>query len=153
MVMTRCSCRFVLVSGCKRCRCRSRRLLQRCSTLSWWIENRSLMRIELAPIHQAGSEYEEEGGYGWEYVSDQQGNGSGQQEAHAEPAVLVQPLSGEEAGSGEGAMLGSPVPLCEAGSVGPCARDAKGKSGEKCGSMYGKPCHHSGGGGGGGVVE
>jgi hypothetical protein len=54
-----------------------------------------------------------------------------------------------ERGNGESPTLpGSPVPLCEAGSDGPCARDTKGKHGEKCGSMYGKPCHHSGGGGG-----
>jgi hypothetical protein len=77
------------------------------------------------------------------------------EEAHIEPALLVQPLNGEagqeEAGSGKGATtFGSPVPLCVAGLEGPCARDAKGKQGEKCGSMYGKPCHHSGGGHSGG---
>jgi RHS repeat-associated protein len=67
---------------------------------------------------------EEEGGY--EYISDH----GGKEEHHVEPAILVQSLSGEESGSGEGATtFGSPVPLCEAGSEGPCARPARGSEG------------------------
>jgi hypothetical protein len=60
---------------------------------------------------------QEEGGYGYEYISDHHGSGNGKEEHHIEPAVLVQSLSGEEASNGEGATtFGSPVPLCEAGS-------------------------------------
>jgi hypothetical protein len=74
---------------------------------------------------------EEEGGYGYEYASDHQGA----KESHVEAAVLVQPLSegafgGESEGSSEGARsfvsFGSTVPLCKAGSEGPCARETGG---------------------------
>ena len=64
---------------------------------------------------------------------------------HVELELLVQPLSDTE-GKNEG---NSTVPLCTPTSEGPCGRDTKGRSGERCGSMYGKPCNHSGGGGNG----
>lgn len=59
-------------------------------------------------------EEEEEGGY--EYAAYHQGTGSGNAEAHVEPAILVQPLNNE------GTSLFSPVvPLCKAEHEGPCA--------------------------------
>jgi hypothetical protein len=54
---------------------------------------------------------------------------NGKEEAHVEPAILVQPLSGEEA-SGSESGLGV-VPLCEAASDGPCARDSGGFHGDQ----------------------
>jgi hypothetical protein len=66
---------------------------------------------------------QEEGDY--EYISEQQGGTQGK-EAHIEPAVLYEPLNEEEASDGEGAtMLGSQVPLCQAGSEGRCAREVQ----------------------------
>jgi hypothetical protein len=80
-----------------------------------------------------------------EYASDHHG-GSGESEAHLEPAVLYQPLG--EAREGEAGGSGSAVPLCVEGSEAPCGRYTGGRGpGEKCGSMYEhKPCHHGGGG-------
>jgi hypothetical protein len=47
-----------------------------------------------------------------------------------EPAILVHPLNGEEAGNGEGATtLGSQVPLCQADGQEPCAHLARGGEG------------------------
>jgi|SRR5580692_1099423 hypothetical protein len=78
---------------------------------------------------------EEEGSE--EYASDHQGTKPASEEHHVEPAVLVQPLGGE--GADEGVTLsGSAVPLCKAGSEGPCARDAKGGPGAACHSAEGK---------------
>jgi RHS repeat-associated protein len=66
--------------------------------------------------------YEEEGEY--EYARYRHGQGDGNEEAHAEAAVLYQPLSGE-AGASEGTnFFGSTIPLCQARSQGPCAHDA-----------------------------
>jgi RHS repeat-associated protein len=93
-------------------------------------------------------EYEEEGESGYEYISSH-GSKAGSEEHHVEPAILVQPIGNEAGESEAGNTPGSVVPLCVVGSEGPCSLDAKGKQGEGCGSMYGKPCHHSGGGGGG----
>lgn len=86
----------------------------------------------------------------YEYASYKHGAETGEPEAHLETGVLYQSL-GEAAGESEaGSTLGFVVPLCVAGSEVPCGRDAKGKQGEKCGSMYvNKPCHHGGGGHGG----
>jgi hypothetical protein len=79
---------------------------------------------------------QEEGEYEW--ASDQHSGAGGEEEARLEPAVLIQPLGGEEAG-GEGAtLLGYTVPLCKAGSEGPCARDAKGGPGGFAGARPGK---------------
>jgi RHS repeat-associated protein len=74
---------------------------------------------------------QEEGGY--EYASDH-GSTQGKEETHIEPAVLVQPLSEDAGRSGAAGDLGFAVPLCVAGSEGPCARDAKGGPGATCGS-------------------
>ncbi|HEY5342928.1 MAG TPA: RHS repeat-associated core domain-containing protein, partial [Solirubrobacteraceae bacterium] len=64
-------------------------------------------------------EWEEEGEY--EYASYHHGAESGKEEAHAESAVLYQPLTGGESGSSEGVgTLGLTVPLCKAGVEGPC---------------------------------
>jgi RHS repeat-associated protein len=83
-------------------------------------------------------EYWEEEGEEWEYVSYKRGGKPGQEEAHVEPALLVQPLNSEEADSGESAtMAGSVVPLCKAGTVGPCTRDAGGFRGH---CMNGSAC-------------
>ncbi len=64
--------------------------------------------------------YEEE--Y-WEEESEEYAayhQGAGHEEASVEPGLLYQPLGQE--GAGEGAtLLGSAIPLCQAGSVGPCA--------------------------------
>jgi hypothetical protein len=61
---------------------------------------------------------QEEGGY--EEAAYHQGTGSAHEEAHVEPAILVQSLSGEE-GAGEGTSpFGSALPLCKAGVEGPC---------------------------------
>jgi RHS repeat-associated protein len=96
--------------------------------------------------------WEEEGGY--EYASWQHGGKPGNEEAHVEPAILLQPLSGEEAGKGdEAATLGSAAPLCKAGAEGPCARPARGGEGtcKSCGRRHhGGGGHHSGGGHSGG---
>jgi len=92
---------------------------------------------------------EEEGEY--EYISNYHGAENGKGEAHIEPAVLYQPLNGEEAGmGGEAATLGSAVPLCKAGAEGPCARPARGGEGT-CKSCRRR--HHGGGNGGGGIIE
>jgi hypothetical protein len=91
---------------------------------------------------------QEEGG--WEYASDHQGTPQGKEEAHAESAVLVQPLV-SEAQAGEGGPVESgTVPLCERGSIGNCSRDAGGighahgkrlvKSLENDGSNQGSVC-------------
>ncbi len=83
-------------------------------------------------------EWEEEG-EGAEYASYHNGGKSENEEAHAEPAVLVQSLvtdltEGDE-GSGQGATArGSTVPLCKADVRGPCADLARGGQGT-C-----KPC-------------
>jgi RHS repeat-associated protein len=96
--------------------------------------------------------WEEEGEY--EYASWQHGGKPGNEEAHVEPAILLQPLSGEEAGKGdEAATLGSAAPLCKAGAEGPCARPARGGEGtcKSCGRRHhGGGGHHSGGGHSGG---
>jgi RHS repeat-associated protein len=66
--------------------------------------------------------WEEEEEY--EYVSDHHNAGATHEEAHAEPTLLVQPLSAEEASGGEDATTNGPVaPLCKASSEGPCTRD------------------------------
>jgi hypothetical protein len=68
--------------------------------------------------------HQEEGEY--EYVSDQHGSTESNEEAHVEPAILVQPLVSEtHAGEGEQAEVGA-VPLCEGGATGACFRDAGG---------------------------
>jgi RHS repeat-associated protein len=100
------------------------------------------------PQYEGGEEWEEwgeeEGEY--EYVSDRHDAEGGQEEHHIEPAILVQPLSGEdeqntgqllevkggpggEAAGESTTRLGSTIPLCTAGSEGPCARDARGGEG------------------------
>ncbi len=68
-------------------------------------------------------EFGEEGEY--EYAVYQHG----QDEAHVEPAVLVQPLNGKVGRGEEAGTLGSAVPLCKAGSEGPCASPARGGEG------------------------
>jgi hypothetical protein len=65
---------------------------------------------------------QEEGGY--EYASDHHGGKQGNEEAHIEPAILVQPLATETA-EGETSELGI-VPSCERGASGTCSRDAGG---------------------------
>jgi RHS repeat-associated protein len=92
-------------------------------------------------------EWEEEGEY--EYVSEQHGGTASQDEAHMEPAMLVQPLVGESARGDEGSSedvtgRGSTVPLCKADSREPCARPARGGEG-RCRSCRRR--RHSGGGG------
>jgi RHS repeat-associated protein len=72
-------------------------------------------------------EWEEEGEY--EYASYHQGSKPESEEGHVEAAVLVQPLDDEASGEGATA-LGSAVPLCKAGSEGPCAKLAM------------QPCYH-----------
>ena len=91
-------------------------------------EEAALMMGAAGPQYEGEEEWyeeyeEEEGGY--EYASYHHGGKPESEEGHVEDAVLVQSLSGEEAGNGEGGTaLGSMVPLCKAGSEGPCARDA-----------------------------
>jgi RHS repeat-associated protein len=71
---------------------------------------------------------EEEGEY--EYISNHQAGENGKEEAHVEPAVLIQPLNGEEADNGEHATtFGSQVPLCQADRQEPCAHLARGGEG------------------------
>ena len=67
--------------------------------------------------------------------SDHHGSKAGKEEAHAEPALLVQPLSGTEA-EGEDATTttSSTVPLCNVNSEGPCARDTGGMRGHCMGN-------------------
>ncbi len=81
------------------------------------------------PQYAGGEEEweEEEGGY--EYISDHGGTKGGKEETHIEPAILVQPLNGEAGKGEETATLGSAVPLCKAGSEGPCGRLARGGEG------------------------
>jgi RHS repeat-associated protein len=68
--------------------------------------------------------WEEEGEY--EYASDHHGSTGSNEEAHVEPAILVQPLvSQTHVGEGEQAEVGA-VPLCEGGATGACSRDAGG---------------------------
>jgi RHS repeat-associated protein len=89
-------------------------------------------------------EWEEEGEYGWEYVSDHQGGTSNNEEAHVESAILVQPLG--QAGNNEAIKTpGSVVPLCEVKAKGPCARDSGGFHGHGGhGYHYGKRVSVSG---------
>jgi hypothetical protein len=70
------------------------------------------------------SRREEEGEYGWEYISKHQDSEGGKQEAHLEAGVLYQPL--ESAAPSNEATTGV-VPLCEqnTSSTG-CTRDAGG---------------------------
>jgi hypothetical protein len=63
---------------------------------------------------------QEEGEY--EYAADPHGSTQGKEEPHAEPAVLVQPLTSETGG----AATVQPVPLCEGGIGGECLRDVGG---------------------------
>src|SRR5271168_1574282 len=69
---------------------------------------------------------QEEGGY--EEAAYHHGE-SGTEEARIEPALLVQPLGNEAGESEAGSTLGSVVPLCVAGSEGPCARSVRGGEG------------------------
>jgi RHS repeat-associated protein len=93
---------------------------------------RKAREAEEAAEAVAGPQYEEE----WEeweeweeeyeYVSYQHGGKSAGEEGHVEAATLVQPLGGEASREGEAAAaLGSALPLCKAGSEGPCAHDAR----------------------------
>ncbi|MGE5700872.1 MAG: SMP-30/gluconolactonase/LRE family protein [Arthrospira platensis] len=86
-----------------------------------------------------GEEYEEEG---WYEEAAYHPGAKGQQEARAEPALLVQPLTDEEASPGENTAttLGSLIPLCKAGSIGPCTRDVQGCYGPNHGC--GRPGQH-----------
>lgn len=68
--------------------------------------------------------WEEEG----EYASYHTVGESGNNEAHFEPAILVQPLDGEAGKGEEAATLGSAVPHCK-GSERPCASPARGGEG------------------------
>ncbi len=77
----------------------------------------------------ATGQTEEEGEY--EYATYHHGAKPESQEAHLEPALLLQPLTSEEAAAGNesSTALGSAIPLCRAGSEGPCARLARGGEG------------------------
>ena len=85
--------------------------------------------------YAAGPQYEGEGEWEeweeweeewYEYASYQKGAQSEGGEVHAEPAVLFQLVTDENAVDGEGGTsLGSTVPLCTARAEGPCARDAR----------------------------
>jgi RHS repeat-associated protein len=83
---------------------------------------------------------EEESGYEWaSYSHDAE---SGEEEAHAEPAILVQPLG--EAGANEvrsesGTSSGSIVPLCKSGAAEPCADEAGGVGGHCHNECKGHP--------------
>jgi hypothetical protein len=98
--------------------------------------------------------YEEENEY--EYAAFHRGGKAVGEEVHAESAVWLVPLSGEEGGE-NGTLFGSVVPLCEAGSTGLCARDIKGGPGAFCGSnsTEHRRCGHTHGhnGGGGSVPQ
>ncbi len=63
---------------------------------------------------------EEEGEY--EYASYHHGNEDGKQEVQAEPAILLQPLIGEESDSEYTTALNSNTLLCKHGQSGPCTR-------------------------------
>jgi hypothetical protein len=68
--------------------------------------------------------FQEEGEY--EYISDHQGGANGKEEAHVEPAILVQPLVSEaQAGEGKQGDPGT-VPLCADGATSSCSKDAGG---------------------------
>jgi RHS repeat-associated protein len=96
---------------------------QAAAEANWAIE-----RAGPQPEYEEGpeeyEEYEEEEG---EYEEAAYHPGArGQEEAHSESGVLVQPLSGEEDdGSWRAITEGSTVPLCKAGVDGPCAEDAR----------------------------
>ncbi len=81
-------------------------------------------------------EWEEEGEeYGTEYVSDHHSGKAGQKEAHVEPGLLIQPLRGtEDQGEDTTTTTSSTVPLCNANSEGPCARDTGGMRGHCMGN-------------------
>ncbi|HEY2142043.1 MAG TPA: RHS repeat-associated core domain-containing protein [Solirubrobacteraceae bacterium] len=80
----------------------------------------------------------EEGSY--EYASNHPGQKSVGEETRIEPALLIQPLTSEEAGNGGGTTIpSSTVPLCKAGIEGPCTRDAGGFRGH---CMNGNACKH-----------
>ncbi len=93
-------------------------------------------------------EYWEEEGEEWEYVSDRHGSHSGKEEAHVEPALLVQPLTTAESDEDATTTTSSTVPLCKAGSEGPCARDTGGMRGHcvanKCSSRHITPIGRQG---------
>jgi len=104
-------------------------------------------------MRQSSVDLEEEGEY--EYVAYHHSAENGEEEAHIEPALLIQPLVVSESeqgneGRSEGAMAsGSVVPRCTVDSQAPCARPARGGEGT-C-----KTCRkrHHGGGGHGGTPE
>jgi len=85
---------------------------------------------------------QEEGEY--EYISDHEGGTSNNDEAHVEPAILVQPLG--EADDDEAIKTpGSVVPLCEVKAKRPCAQDSGGFHGHGGhGYHYGKRVSVSG---------
>ena len=78
------------------------------------------------PQYAEGEEWEE-----WEEESEYEyaAYKHGRDEAHVEPAVLVQPLNGEVGEGEEAGTLGSAVPLCKAGSEAPCASPVRGGEG------------------------
>lgn len=105
----------------------------------------SVGTLVLTCLRQSAGPSQEEGG--WEYVDYHQG-GEGKPEGHLESGVLYQPLGEGALGSGEversdvGArsfvsLDGSTVPVCKAGSVGPCARYVQG--GQNCVGPHGHP--------------
>jgi RHS repeat-associated protein len=77
-------------------------------------------------------EYEEwEGEY--EYAAFGPGLAPGTEGVHPAPALLVEPFSVTAESNNQSPLTpGSPVPLCQAGTNGPCARDARGSHGN-CG--------------------
>jgi hypothetical protein len=86
----------------------------------------------------AGSQ--EEGEYGWEYISNHQGSTeNGKEETHAEPAVLYTPLA--EGATSDGSSDDEPEGGFRILIKG-------GPGGHGCAKR--KTCHHHGGGGGGG---
>ncbi len=90
------------------------------------------VREAIAEGQLAGLQYAEweeweewwEGEEGDEYAAYREGAKSGGDEARTEPAILVQPLTGEGDMNEGAAVLGSVIPLCEAGVDGPCADPA-----------------------------
>jgi hypothetical protein len=85
-------------------------------------------------------EWWEEEGEEYEDVSDREHGTQADGKTATEPGFVFQ--SAGESESADVGSLGSVVPLCVAGSKRPCGSDSKGRSGERCGSMYKKPCKH-----------
>jgi RHS repeat-associated protein len=68
--------------------------------------------------------WEEEGEY--EYISDHHSGTQGSEEAHVEPAILVQPLMSEAQAGEDGHAEPGTVPLCESGATSSCSQDTGG---------------------------